>query len=324
VVNATISDDMPRPTERDAALAVHAGLGVESLAVERFPTGIVHYVYDVTTAAGRRVVARLATEDSAHLLAGGVYWHERLRGVGAPLPALLYADLAPASGFAFMLLERLPGKDLALVYDQMTHAQRQALAVEIVALQRSVASLPRASGFGFARSYDDPNLLPTWLDVVLADLERSRQRLSANGVAPVAYVERVRQRVMEIAQYLRAVAPVAFLDDTTTKNVLIHDGALSGVVDTDLVCFGDPLFTLALTRLALRAHAMESDYANHWRDLLALDADRQRALTVYTAVFCVGFMSEIGERFNRDVSPPIDYAYLRRLEHILDDLLTNG
>jgi aminoglycoside phosphotransferase (APT) family kinase protein len=140
----------------------------------------------------------------------------------------------------------------------------------------------------------------------------------------VAHVERVRQRVLEIADDLCSVAPVAFLDDTTTKNVIVHDGALSGVVDTDLVCFGDPLFTLALTRLALLAHAMDSDYADHWRDLLALDAVRQRALMVYTAVFCVGFMSEIGQRFNRDEPPPIDHAYLRRLEHILDDLLANG
>jgi aminoglycoside phosphotransferase (APT) family kinase protein len=314
-------DAAQRPTERDAALAVRAGLGAESLAIERFPTGICHYVYDVVTADGRRVVARLASADTRHLLAGGIYWHERLRDVGAPLPALLHADLSPASGFPYMLLERLPGQDLGLVYDELTREQRHALAAEIVALQRAVATLPHASGYGFACSYDDAGLRASWLDVVLADLERSHARIAALGAVPLEHVERVRKRVMAIAGYLRTVEPVAFLDDTTTKNVLVHAGKLSGVVDTDQVCFGDPLFTLALIRVALLAHDMDVDYADQWRDLLALSSERERALAVYVAVFAVGFMSEVGQRFNRDEPPPIGHAYLRRLEAILDDTL---
>lgn len=315
------SDEARRPTERDAALAVRVGLDVETRAIQRFSAGLCHYVYDVTTEDGRHVVARLATSETADQLAGGVYWHERLRAVGAPLPALLHADLAPAGAFPYMLLERLPGKDLGDVYADLTPAQRQSLAAEIVAVQRSVATLPRATGFGFARSYDDPNLYASWLDVVLADVDRSQRRIAATGVASLALAERVRAAVLGIADYLRAVAPVAFLDDTTTKNVLIHQGALSGIVDTDAVCFGDPLFTLALTRMALLAHDLDSDYADHWRDLLALDADQQRALTVYTATFCLGFMSEVGQRFNRDAPLAVDSAYLRRLGGILDDLL---
>lgn len=312
-----------RPTERDVALAVRAGLGIEAGEIERLTVGICHYVYGVTTEDGRRIVARLATDETHDALAGGVYWHERLRDVGAPLAALLAADLAPASGFPYMLLERLPGEDLGLVYDQMTHEQRCALAAEIVALQRAVARLPRATGYGFAHSYADPALRPTWLDVVLAEVERSRQRIAAVGAVPMSHVERVRERVLGIADYLRAVAPIAFLDDTTTKNVLVYQGALSGIVDTDYVCFGDPLFTLALTRVALLAHGMDGDYADCWRDLMALSAEQQRALTVYTAVFYLTFMSEIGQQFNRDEPEPTDSGYLRHLERLLDDQLAS-
>lgn len=315
------SDNARRPTERDVALAVRAELGAEARAIERLTVGICHYVYGVTTADGRRIVARLATEESRDALAGGVYWHERLRGVGAPLAALLGANLSPASGFPYMLLERLPGADLELVYDRMTREQRHRLAAEMVALQRTIATLPRASGYGFAHSYEDPGLCATWLDVVLAEVERSRQRIAAVGVARLSHVERVREHVLEIAGYLRAVPPIAFLDDTTTKNVLVHQDALSGVVDTDFVCFGDPLFTLALTQMALLAHGMDSDYTDHWRDLLTLTAEQQRALTVYTAVFCLTFMSEIGQRFNRDEPIGADNKYLRHLEDILDGLL---
>ena len=310
------------PTSADAARAVRAGLGVETRSIERFPTGSEFYVYDIVTSDQRRVVARLATATSRATLAGGVYWRPRLQDVGVPMPALLHADLAPADGFPYTLLERLPGQDLGHVYDQLAPEQRRELAARIVGIQRAVATLPQASGYGFALSYDDPGLRSSWLEVVLGDLERSRGRLSASGVAPLAQVERVRERALAMADQLRAIQPVAFLDDTTTKNVIVHEGRLSGIVDTDFVCFGDPLFTLALTRLALLAHMMDASYADDWQALLALTPDQERALALYVAVFAVGFMSELGQRFNREQPLATDHAYLRRLENILDDALT--
>lgn len=317
-------EDAPQPTERDAAHAIRASLGVEARTVRRFGAGICHYVYDVVTEDGRRVVARLANDETRDILAGGVYWHERLREVGTPIPALLASDLTPTRAFPYMLLERLPGDDLGAVYDRLSRDQRHALAAEIVALQRSVARMPSARGFGFARSYDDPTLLPSWQDVLTADLERSRQRIAAVGAVSLRHIERVGERVIAISDYLRAVEPTPFLDDTTTKNVIVWRGGLSGVVDTDYVCFGDPLFTLALTRVALLAHHMDVDYADHWQTLLALDAARERALAVYVAVFLVGFMSELGQRFNQERPQPIDEAYLAHLERLLDATLAGA
>lgn len=312
----------PRPpAPHDAALAVRVALGVEARHIARLTVGHCHYVYSVTTADGREVVARLASAESLDALAGGLYWHERLRKIGAPLASLLAADLAPARGFPYMLLERLPGQDLGQVYTRLSPIQRQALAKRIVELQRRVATLPPASGYGFARSYDDPDLRTSWLDVTLADVERSRERIVAAAIASLRHVERVRARLLELADDLRAVPPTAFLDDTTTKNVLVHEGALSGVVDTDYVCFGDPLFTLALTRVALVAHGMDPDYADSWETLLALDDNQRRRLAAYVAVFCLGFISELGQRFNRDAPAPVDPAYLRLLEAMLDAAL---
>ncbi len=93
------------------------------------------------------------------------------------------------------------------------------------------------------------------------------------------------------------------------------------MVDTDHVCFGDPLFTLALTRVALLAHYMDVDYADYWQTLFALDAAQEQALAVYVAVSLVGFMSELGQRFNQAQPQPIDETYLRHLERLLDAML---
>ncbi|HEV8193319.1 MAG TPA: aminoglycoside phosphotransferase family protein, partial [Ktedonobacterales bacterium] len=233
--------------------------GTEVHEISRFSAGLCHYVYDVALDDRRRVVVRLASDETRDALAGGVYWHGRLRQVGVPVPALLYADADPAEGFPVMVLQRLPGRDLAFEYGSLTVEQKRDLAGAIVDIQRRVGTLPQASGFGFATSYLDAGLHANWLDVVLADLERSRQHILAAGAVDVHHIERVRERVAACRPYLRTVEPRPFLDDLTTKNVLVHNGRLSGIVDTDYVCFGDPLFTVALTWMALLSQGVETD-----------------------------------------------------------------
>jgi hypothetical protein len=44
-------------------------------------------------------------------------------------------------------------------------------------------------------------------------------------------------------------------------------------------------------------------------------------LTLYTAIFCVGFLSEQGMQFNQDTAPEIDRSEVASLLNILDGLL---
>lgn len=93
---------------------------------------------------------------------------------------------------------------------------------------------------------------------------------------------------------------MCFLDDTTTKNVLIDQGQLSGIVDVDTVCFGDPLLTPALTQMALLKSAFDTDYISFWAEALLLNLGGRRHLALYTAIFCVIFLSELGQQFNKE------------------------
>lgn len=42
----------------------------------------------------------------------------------------------------------------------------------------------------------------------------------------------------ELAAYFARVEPVAYLDDISTKNLLIHEGRVSGVIDIDWMGVG--------------------------------------------------------------------------------------
>lgn len=310
------------PTVDSAAAVVLRSLGTPAQTISRFPTGLAHYVFDVLTTDGRRVVARLARRGQEDTFASAVYWHQLLAPRGVPLPALLAVDVQPSRGsFPYMLMERLPGRDLGEEYLSLSISQKRRLAQQLARIQESVSELPPGPGFGFARSYDDPSLHATWADVLRDILERSRTSMEAVGVVPTRHVDRVARKLAAYATYFVAIQPTAFLDDTTTKNVLVHNGRLSGIVDVDVVCFGDPLFTLALTQMALLKRGYDTEYITFWSDALELTAEQRAVLTLYTAIFCVDFLSELGQRFNHDAPISVDDQEIDHLVSVLDRLL---
>jgi aminoglycoside phosphotransferase (APT) family kinase protein len=309
------------PSEADAATLVLKLLSIQPRQVTRFRTGGTHYVYDVTLADQQHVVARMAATSPASLH-GAVYWAQCLQPFNIPLPAILGDDRdARLTPFPALILEHLPGTDLGHVYHLLSHTQKVNLAVEIAQIQQQVATLPRGPGYGYAVSYDDPGLLPTWADVLEQSLTRSQQRIATLGRVSVAYVDCVRALLPRFSDYVARIPPIAFLDDTTTKNVLINEGRLSGIVDVDYVCFGDPLFTVALTHMALLSMGADLDYTDAWCAVLTLDAHQRAALTFYTCVFCVDFLSEVGHIGNQNTVTANDTQRITHLRTVFERLM---
>ena len=309
------------PTAQAAADVVRRYLGKEPMRVTRFPTGLANHVYEVVTADGETIVVRLARAGDGARFAGAAYWYARLAPLGVPLPRLIAHEVAPLRcAFPFMLIERLPGTDLGVVYPDLSTEQKRALARQIVAIQRTAATLPDGPCFGYARSYDD-TLHRSWVALLHANLAQSRRAIEQAGVVDPRVVERVMAKLAPYSPYLTRVRPYLFLDDTTTKNVLIAEGRLSGIVDIDVVCFGDRLLTPALTQMALLSRGYDTDYIRYWCDELHLSSEQERILTVYTALFCVGFLAELGQRFNKEVADEVEAGTVQRLLAILDELL---
>jgi Phosphotransferase enzyme family len=151
-------------------------------------------------------------------------------------------------------------------------------------------------------------------------IDRARRWMRGAGVVDPTIADRVERAAARFADYFAAIPPRPFLDDTTTKNVLVSDGRLSGIVDVDCVCYGDRLFPIALTRASLRNAGHEADYTDDWLDLLAPTAQQRAAVAVYTALFCSMFLGEIGQTFNRE-REPVEPERIARLCGILEDEL---
>lgn len=307
------------PTAADAGRIAAEVLGARAVLVERMPTGAANWVYDVRCAGGARVVVRIlrARADCA----AGVHWSRTLRPLGVPLPEMLAHHVGSGEGErSWMVLERLPGTDLEHVYRSLDTAQKRAILDHVLRAQSLVHDLPRATGFGFTKGMEPPPADDTWVDVLTENLETSRRRIERAAVVSSDIVDRVLDRVR--AQDFQDVRPIAFLDDTTTRNVLVHDGAFTGIVDVDGLCYGDPWVVTAPTRMALLSRAAPTDYTNAWLDRLRPLGATQRRLDLYAAIFGVNFLGELGEQFNQDAAPAIDPAHVRRFLGIVEDLLT--
>ncbi|MBL8095849.1 MAG: phosphotransferase [Anaerolineales bacterium] len=309
-----------QPNETQARAVAEAALGVRAQSVSRFATGLAHFVFEVTLAGGVPVVVRLSTDPDG--LNGAVAWSRRLRPLGVPLPDLLFADLeATITPFPAIVLARLPGTDLGHVIDTLSVEQKQAIAAVVVAAQRCVHRLPLGGGYGYVAAEAGPFPHRAWVDVIAASLSRSRARITAAGIFDPALVTPLEHLLPKWERYGAMIQPVAFLDDTTTKNVIIDAGRLSGIVDVDVVCYGDPLWTIALTRMALLSGRQAVDYVEHWCTLLDLTREQRGALDFYTAVFCVDFMSEVGQMFNQATPLAPDRARTGQLNALYGELL---
>ncbi len=305
----------PPPTETDAAMLIEPALGEAAANIARFPTGLANYVYDIVTAGGTRVVVRM--NSMAGGLNGANRWLKRLGALGVPVPRVLFADLeATLTPFSALVLEHLPGVDLGEVLPSLSLVEKREVAAGVDAAQRLVHALPPGAGYGYVADEAGPFPHRTWRDVVAASLARSRARIVHGGVFDPDHVARLEARLGDWDRYLVGVRPIAFLDDTTTKNVLVHEGRLSGIVDVDVVCYGDPLWTIALTKMALLSGGHDLDYLQAWCQCADVGQDQLAVLDFYTAVFCVDFMGEVGQTFNRETAVAADPAWVRRLEGI--------
>lgn len=310
--------------EPDSAIAgaMAAEFLDERASVTRFATGMRHYVFEAVSGQGLAVVVRISRREDINVVRNSLYWSDRLRSLGIPMPQVLHVDLTMTRhSFPFVILERLPGRDLSFIIERLTDNQLRKLARRLAGFQAKVASLGPSCGYGFAPRIEGPFLHSSWVNVVSASIMRSRHRICSAGIVAEEQVDRVEAAAAGLTDYFAEVRPTPFLHDITTKNVIIDNGHLSGIVDVDDLCFGDPLLLVGLIRVALLANRHKVTYADAWVDVLHPNETQRVALDFYTAMFCIDFMGELGHSFNRTEPAPVKPAYVERLQGLLDRYL---
>ena len=276
---------------------------------ERMPTGLANQVFKVTVGPKRRPrIVRCNYQPE--VLAGTVANLEALRGLGLPTPRLLAKDLSrERAPFAFIVLDWIPGRDLLFELDSMTPAQMTKLAHRLTRIQRRAAQLPLGEAFGWAAL----GTLPTfshWEEVVRHTAGRGLASVDG-GSGRAAFAAMIDMGINHFQRYFATVEPRCYLDDLTTKNVLVERGMLTGIIDFDWLGYGDLLFWPGLLQTAVYAnHAASAHfYVEEVLRLLGTTPVQRAVVDFYAGLHALTF---IGERPHGE----------RRLPHETEKLLT--
>jgi aminoglycoside phosphotransferase len=276
----------------------------------RFTTGARHYVFEVQFVNRLPVVVRIGDQSARAEMNGAVRLSGLLRPLGVPLPEVLAENVK--AELPWLVLERLPGTDLGAVITNLSGEQLEQIAISVARAQAITATTASGARYGYAAL---PEQAPhsAWSQVLEANLARSRRRIASARLFDPTLVDAVQTALIALRGHIDRIEPIPFLHDATTKNVIVApDGNLSGIVDVDDLCFGDPRYPAALTLAVLLAYGGPVEYVSAW--LRHAEKPDDQTFRLYVSLFLLDLMAGHGQVFNGNQHPsdPVERASLRR------------
>lgn len=272
--------------------------------IERCGMGIGNYVFIVVTASSKYIL-RCSNEKNAY--DDTIHWLSELKTCDIPIPKVL------ASGrfeiYEYLILSYAEGKDIGDIYRWLTDEEKRQIAKEVVNIQKSVSKLRT-----------DVPLDWNWNTFVDRMLNRAYKLISVNHYFDVSKVDAIRQMQKELQDYMISVKPTPYLDDISTKNLLIDNGHVSCVIDIDWMGHGDILTFAAMTKVALLNMKLDTKYVDYLLEELHISEEQNKAFIFYCLLYCVDFMGERGTQF-LDKVIPVNREIVDRLNDIYDELM---
>ena len=272
--------------------------------IERCSVGIANYVFIVST-ANEKFVLRCSKDENAYK--DTVYWLNRLSVCEIPIPIVLsegkYKD------YSYLILSYIRGDDIGNVYCKLNDSEKKQIAKEVVKIQRKVSRLDIHADMEW-----------TWNCFVDKMLNRAEKRIKRKNYFDFNKIYIIKKLQQEIQEYLDKVPIAPYLDDISTKNLLIYEGNVSGIIDIDWIGFGDMLTFVALTRVSLLNMDLDTKYIDYLLDEIRPNTIEYKAFIFYCLIYCVDFMGEIGMQF-LDKTIPVNENIIERLNDIFDFLM---
>lgn len=211
--------------------------------------------------------------------------------------------------YFYMICNYIDGKDLGLVYKDLSDFEKRTIAEEVTVIQNKVASLPVLCEFNAIE----------WINHML---ERAKERIRQNGWFDTQKAENIGRLLPYFDDYFFNLKPVTYLDDISTKNLLINDGHVSGIIDIDWIEHGDPLTFIALTNVALMDMECDTDYVSYLLSERKTTELEYKVFLLYSLIYCVDFMGERGCTFNGKVVE-VNIEIVDKLNRIYENLLSS-
>ncbi len=157
-------------------------------------------------------------------------------------------------------------------------------------IQSLCNKLPEGSNYGILDSYESVSTEKNWYEFLLKRLELYVEHITNTAVFDPYMATHVLNILKNMEERFKFIRPMPFLWDASERNVLVHNGKISGIVDVDELCFGDPLLVIALTSICLKLEGHDAVYTDYWAEALELDKPAQIRLGFYKLFYTIAFM----------------------------------
>lgn len=272
--------------------------------IERCSVGIANYVFIVST-ANEKFVLRCSKDENAYK--DTIYWLNKLSVCGIPIPIVLseggYKD------YSYLILSYIRGDDIGNVYCKLNDSEKKQIAKEVIKIQRKVSRIDIPTGVEW-----------TWNSFIDELINRADERIKREHYFDTEKIHIIKRMQQEIREYLDAVRPTPYLDDISTKNLLIYEGKVSGIIDIDWIGLGDMLTFVALTKVSLLNMDLDTKYIDYLLNEIRPSTIEYKAFVFYCLIYCADFMGERGMQF-LDKKIPVNQSIIKRLNDIFDILM---
>ncbi|NYH26882.1 phosphotransferase family protein [Paraburkholderia bryophila] len=296
-------DDQPGNDDAAIAQCVADVHGERPLRLER--QAFAHSgnaVYRAHMPGGRSLAVRVSPKAQTFLHTGANL--ATLHGLGLPVQTVLSQGTTPAGG-DFVVLDWLPGRDLFYVFDSLDARQTERIAEAVIEIQCRVAQqLPATAQGSFGWTAIGARAPRARWTEIFDEPTPIASHVATLARADATPLDRFRARLglvrASLEDYFDTLRPVCFLHDLTIKNVLVDDNELSGLIDFDSVCYGDPLLVLGTTLAHIDTLVGERGrrYAEALLRCWAPQGERRRATGFYASLWVIGFLAAAIEQGN--------------------------
>ena len=209
--------------------------------------------------------------------------------------------------FCYQILTKLKGKDLGLVINELNPSNLKEIAREVSDIFDKFNSLPHAEDFGMMTGLNEEKHDSLW-EGIENHTKTILQRNQTSNVIDNEIME-IRQKILsDYKPYFLALKPKLYYDDICSKNVMIHEGKFSGLVDLDFLIKGDYLEAIGRMKADWYGEEAGELYIREIIRLQQLDTFQQKIIVVYAILNLILWTSEEGIRFNGNSTGEVNWA----------------
>lgn len=286
--------------------------------IERMGNGICNEVY-LAELGGREVIVRLKTE--ARYMLGSHNHIPLFRSKGITVPEILAEDYSKRDlPFAYQIQSKIDGHDIKDVIDTLTDEQLRAVGGEIANVFRRLIDVPNNGKFGVLWG-DGNDLVDSWA----AEVERVTEVVigwgTKTGVLDAKLEKILRWINSEYKDYFNSVRPITYFGDICAKNVMVHEGRFSGLVDLDSLAQGDPLEAIGRIKASWHGTRHGDIYSGAVMDALRLTPKHRELVTMYALLNRAFWTCENGIQFNQNTTATVDREREANDKKVVDQLL---